>query len=132
VIEAAGCAGRTHFDQSSILIASDGRKVPLQQQIGRSPRFEWAADVIPEVYDVRDADGGNIREHGLKRAAVAMNIGDRSKFHRPAFLRTPQNNGRLHDRNQQMKRKFLVLKIGSRQLRKIDEIFQMRKQRRVD
>ena len=40
--------------------------------------------MISETDDLRDAERGNIRKHGFKREAVAMNIGDRGKFHRPA------------------------------------------------
>jgi hypothetical protein len=85
VIEAAGCSGRTEFNQPPVLIASNRHKNPLHQQISRSPRFKGAADMISQVYDVDDAEGGNIREHGLKRLAVAVNIGDRGEFHRPTF-----------------------------------------------
>ena len=46
-------------------------------------RFERAADVIPEIDHLRDADGGHIGEHGLEREAVAVDVSDRSKFHRP-------------------------------------------------
>jgi hypothetical protein len=84
VIEAAGCSGRTKFNQPPVLIASNRRKTARYQQIGRSSRFKRAAEVISEINDIGDADGGDVREHSFKRAAVAMNIGDRSEFHRPA------------------------------------------------
>ena len=70
----------------SILVASNGRKTPLHQQIRRPPRFKGAADVIAQIDDLLDAERGNIREHGFQRDAVAMNIGDRGKFHRPTSL----------------------------------------------
>jgi hypothetical protein len=70
------------LDQPSVLIALNGGKTALDQQIGGSPCFERAADVIPQVHDLRDAEGGNIRQHCFKRDAVAMNVGYRSEFHR--------------------------------------------------
>jgi hypothetical protein len=84
VIEARGCSGRTRFGQPPVLVAPDRGKAALHQQIGRSPRLERAAEMISETDDLRDAERGNIRKHGFKREAVAMNIGDRGKFHRPA------------------------------------------------
>ena len=88
VIPALGCTlvSKIQLDQPSVLIALNGGKVPLDQQIGCSSRFERPADVIPQVHDLRDADGGYIREHCFKRDAVAMNISDCSKFHRPTSL----------------------------------------------
>jgi hypothetical protein len=73
------------LDQPSVLIALNGGKTALDQQIGGSPCFERAADVIPQVHDLRDAEGGNIRQHCFKRDAVAMNVGYRSEFHRTRF-----------------------------------------------
>jgi len=79
-------ASKNQLDQPSVLITLNGREIPLDQQIGCSSRFERPADVIPQVHDLRDADGGYIREHCFKRDAVAMNISNRSKFHHPTSL----------------------------------------------
>jgi hypothetical protein len=66
------------------LVAADGGKAPLDQQVGRAPRFERPANVIPKVHDLRDAKRVNVREHGFERDAVAVNISYGREFHRPA------------------------------------------------
>lgn len=92
LVDATGGAGRAQFNHYPVLIAADGSDASLHEQVGCSSRFERPAEVVAEIHDLVDAERRNIRKHGFKRHAVAVDVGDRSQFHRfvpcPGIIRS--------------------------------------------
>lgn len=66
---------------TAILIALDGRKASLHQQVSRSGRFERTANMVAQVHDLVDAERSNVRKDGFERRTISVHIRDGSKFH---------------------------------------------------
>ena len=74
--------GAPQFNHDPVLIAADGRKEQPDEKVGGPPCFERPAEVIAEVHDLVNAKRSDVRKHGFERDAVAVDVGDRSQFHR--------------------------------------------------
>ena len=79
---------RRLFDQPAVVIAGDtGRRVQPGQQGRRTGRIQWAAEMIAQIDDIRDARSLDIGDHRLQRETVPVNVGNDGKTHGGAPVR---------------------------------------------